>query len=457
MIARRRLLIVAGAAGMSALAKVRIASAQPARLMEVDLRGSIDAAAAGIVPNAADSQSRRLQRLINEASASGVPVFLPPGTYNVSNIDLPNGARLTGVPGASRLVYGGEGHLLRADGADRVEISNIVADGANGWLGDHADALVSLTNVREALIDNCEIAGSRKSGLKLERCGGRVERTTIGGAADVGLYAIECRALSLTGNQVRDCGNGGILVHRWTKGDDGTAITGNRVTRIGARNGGTGQHGNGINLFRADNVIVANNHVSDCAFSAIRANSASNVQIRGNQCLKSGETALYVEFSFEGAVVADNLIDTAANGILIVNFDGGGRLATVTGNLVRNLSLDGPYEHEGAGFGFGIAVEADTIVSGNVIENAPRYGMMLGWGPYLRDVVATGNIVRKSPIGIAVTVVEKSGAAVISDNLFSDTPDGAIVGFRWKEKATGDLVEDVGGQPHLTISGNRRN
>lgn len=456
MIERRQLLIAAGAAGLSELMPARLAQAQSARLIEADLRGSIDAGAAGIVPNLADNQSRRLQRLINEASASGVPVFLPPGIYNVSNIDLPDGARLTGVPGASRLVYGGEGHLLRADGAERIEISNIVADGANRWLGDHADALVNLTNVREALIDNCEIAGSRKTGLKLERCGGRVERSTVGGAADAGLHAIECRALSVTGNKVSDCGNGGILVHRWTKGDDGAVITGNRVERIAARDGGTGQHGNGINLFRADNVIVADNHVSDCAFSAIRANSASNVQIRGNQCLRSGETALYVEFAFDGAVVADNLIDTAANGILIVNFDEGGRLATVTGNLVRNLSLAGPYEHEGAGFGFGIAVEADTVVSGNVIENAPRYGMMLGWGPYLRDVVVTGNIVRKSPVGVSVTVVEKSGAAVISDNLFSDTPDGAVVGFRWKEKATGDLIDGTGGHAHLTITGNRR-
>ncbi|MEH0071825.1 hypothetical protein V6L77_18445 [Pannonibacter sp. Pt2-lr] len=46
-------------------------------------------------------------------------------------------------------------------------------------------------------------------------------------------------------------------------------------------------------------MIIASNHVSDCAFSAIRANSASNVQISGNTCLRSGETAIYSEFSFE--------------------------------------------------------------------------------------------------------------------------------------------------------------
>ncbi|MBR0556386.1 TIGR03808 family TAT-translocated repetitive protein [Ciceribacter sp. L1K23] len=453
MIERRRLLLTGGAA-LAGFAH-RPALSQALAFTEIEMRGSIDAAAAGVVPNAPDNQSRRLQTVLNDAAAAKTPVFLPPGDYTVSNIDLPDGTRLTGVPGASRLIYTGDGHLLRADGADRIEISNIAIDGSNGWLGDHVSGLVHLANVGEALIDNCEIAGSRKTGFHMERCGGRIERSTVSGAADIGLYAVECVRLSVRDNRVHDCGNGGILVHRWTKGDDGSVVTGNRVYRIGARDGGTGEYGNGINLFRADNVIVSDNHVSDCAFSAIRANSASNVQIRGNQCLKSGETALYVEFSFEGAVVADNLIDTAANGILIVNFNEGGRLATVTGNLVRNLSLTGPYEHDGAGFGFGISVEADTVVSGNVIENAPRYGMMLGWGPYLRDVVVSGNVVRQSPIGLYVTVVEESGAAVITGNIFNGTKDGAIVGYRWNEKTTGDLMASGDVPPHLTISGNR--
>ncbi len=37
------------------------------------------------------------------------------------------------------------------------------------------------------------------------------------------------------------------------------------------------------------------------------------------------------------------MMDGAANGISIANFDQGGRLASVTGNVVRNLTLKGPY------------------------------------------------------------------------------------------------------------------
>jgi uncharacterized secreted repeat protein (TIGR03808 family) len=101
-------------------------------------------------------------------------------------------------------------------------------------------------------------------------------------------------------------------------------------------------------------------------------------------------------------------------------------------------------------------VEADVAATGNVIDGAPLYGMQLGWGPYLRDVAATGNVVRGAPIGIAVSVVEGSGSAVITDNLISGANRGAVVGMRWAETASGDLAR-AGAEtfPHLTIERNR--
>ena len=79
--------------------------------------------------------------------------------------------------------------------------------------------------------------------------------------------------------------------------------------------------------------------------------------------------------------------------------------------------------------GIGIAVEADTAVTGNVIENAPTAGIMLGWGHYLRDVAATGNVVRKADIGIAVSVATGAGTALIANNVIADVRRGAIVGM----------------------------
>lgn len=430
------------------------ASAQAPGVADTVLRGPIGKATAEYLPAASDRKSKTFSDLLKEATRNRAPVFLPPGDYAISNIELPDGVHITGVAGKTRILYAGDGYLFAANEVQRVSFSNLVIDGGQRWLADYAPALIHARAVSEVTFDNCEIRGSSKHALQLERSGGHVRNCRIAGAADAGIYAVESTGMAIADNGVEDCGNGGILVHRWTKGRDATMVSGNRVQRIGAKAGGTGENGNGINVFRADNVLITGNHVSDCAFSAIRSNAGSDVQILNNQCLNSGETAIYSEFGFEGALVSGNLIDRAANGISIVNFDNGGRLAVVTGNIVRNLSATGPYEQDG-GFGYGIAAEADTIISNNVVENAPHWGISLGWGPYLRNLVATGNMVRSTPVGCAVSVVEGAGSALIANNLFADVADGGVIGFRWLEKASAELADGAGRFDNLTVNGNR--
>ncbi|WP_428983040.1 TIGR03808 family TAT-translocated repetitive protein [Pseudohoeflea coraliihabitans] len=458
---RRRLLTgVSGLAGLAGLAVmstglVRAASAEPTLLAQADLRGGHDGDLAGLLPDVVDDQSRRLQQAIDDAAREGRILRLPAGDYYFSNLTLPDGARLAGVPGATRLIYTGRGHGLLAEGGERVALDGLVIDGANQRLGEHVRGLVQLRNVGNLTLRDVQIAGSAKYGLALEGCGGTVEQCDLSGAAEAGLYAVESRTLTIRDNHVHDCGNGGILVHRWSKGFDGTLISGNRIARIAATNGGTGPFGNGINLFRAGGVIINGNHVSDCAFSAIRANSADNCQIIGNQALHSGETAIYSEFEFSGAVIANNLIDGGTMGISVANFDRGGRLSVISGNLVRNLSTSGPYVPKNSGFGIGIAVEADASVSGNTIEGAPKWGVMAGWGPYLRDVALTGNMIRHCGAGIAVSVVEGAGATLVQGNIFSHTPQGAVIGTRWNETVTGDLArQGAEAFAHLTVRNN---
>jgi uncharacterized secreted repeat protein (TIGR03808 family) len=431
------------------------ASATELSFSRIDLRGGHDADLAGLLPGVADDQSRRFQMAINEAAAAGRILRLPPGSFVISNIDLPDGARIFGVPGATRLVYGGRGHFMLAEGARRIELSGLTMDGANQRLGDHVTGLVHLRGVADVIVEDVELSGSSGHGLTLEGSGGRISRSEISGAGLAGIYAVESRGLAITDNVVRDCANGGILVHRWSIGEDGTIIARNRVKRISARAGGTGQNGNGINIFRAGNVMVTDNHVSDCAFSAIRANSASNIQIVSNQAIRSGETAIYAEFTFEGAVIASNVIDGGTVGVSVANFNEGGRLAAVTGNIIRNLTEIGPYPAEYAGFGIGIAIEADAAVTGNVIEGAPKWGVLMGWGPFLRAVNFSGNTLRNCTAGVAVSVVEGAGSALISDNMFQDVPQGAVLGCRWNEVVTSDLAKSGAGRfKHLTVERN---
>jgi hypothetical protein len=58
----------------------------------------------------------------------------------------------------------------------------------------------------------------------------------------------------------------------------------------------------------------------------------------------------------------------------------------------------------------------------------------------MRNVVATGNIVRQVGTGIGVSVVEGTGSVVISDDVIDGAKNGAIVSHLWAKPVTGDLA-----------------
>ena len=159
---------------------------------------------------------------------------------------------------------------------------------------------------------------------------GEIIDTLVSDSADVAIHSFDARALLIARNTISGAGNNGIQVWRGKAGDDGTIVTDNRIEAIDNRSGGSGQYGNAINVFRAGNVIVRGNRIRNCAFSAVRGNAASNLQIEGNAISDVREVALYAEFGFEGALIANNTVDGAAIGVSITNFNQGGRLASVT-------------------------------------------------------------------------------------------------------------------------------
>ena len=118
---------------------------------------------------------------------------------------------------------------------------------------------------------------------------------------------------------------------------NGSIVAGNTIEDTEARGGGTGQNGNAVNVFRAAGVIVRGNTIRRAAFTAVRGNAASHIQIVGNQCFTLGEVAIYSEFDFIDATIADNLVDGAALGVAVTNFDVGGRGAVVRNNIIRNI------------------------------------------------------------------------------------------------------------------------
>jgi uncharacterized secreted repeat protein (TIGR03808 family) len=446
---RRRLLaVLAGTAGGTA------AGPAPARDNEPGPRTAIEATSLGLRPNAAEDQSKTFQRAIDIAAAARAVLNLAPGFYRAGALRLPPFATIAGVPGASRVVMSGPS-LLTASGSDHLSISGLVLDGSNVPLPAR-HAVLQFAQGRSLRITDCEVVNAGGNGMTLEAIEGEVTGCTVA-AADVAIFSLDARGLRIVGNTVSGAGNGGILVWRSEAGDDGTLIVDNRIENIANKAGGSGEYGNAINVFRADNVIVRGNRIRQAAFSAVRGNKASNLQIVGNTCSGLGEVALYAEFGFEGAVIANNIVDGAAVGVSITNFNEGGRLAVVQGNLIRNLTRSRPAGTDpNDGAGIGIGVEADTVVAGNVVENAPYVGIAAGWGPYLRDVAITSNVIRGADYGITVSVAQGAGTAVIADNMISEVRRGAIVGMEWRKPVTGDLAKDGAERyAQLSIGGNR--
>jgi uncharacterized secreted repeat protein (TIGR03808 family) len=285
----------------------------------------------------------------------------------------------------------------------------------------------------------------------LRKVSGRITDCEIGDVRKAGLFSEDAAGLEIAHNHVRDCGDNGILVWRSDLGEDATIVSANRIERIAAKSGGSGQNGNAINVFRAGSVIVNGNRIADCAFSAIRSNSGSNCQMIGNSCARLGEVALYAEFSFEGAIIANNTVDKAATGVSVTNFNEGGRLAVVQGNLIRNLF----FRKYGESNGVGIAVEADSVVTGNVIEGSTAYGIMIGWGRYLRDVSVTDNLIRNAMIGIGVSIDPAAGTALITNNMISGAKDGAIRAMSGPTPTGPDLAQaSAAAYRNLAVHGN---
>lgn len=406
------------------------------------LRGAIDVTKMGVSANSGKNQSRLIQKAIDKAAIERRPLFLPAGRYVVANLTLSSNCFIIGIPGATELVYAGGKHFLRAEASEQIILEGLVFDGQNRALADYAPALLHFSTVAHARIEHCQFMRSVKNAITLDRVSGEVKSNWITDIQAAGLHANESNGLLITHNVVRKCGNNGILVWRWKAGDDGTFITHNRIEHISSTHGGTGQNGNGINVFRANSVNISNNDITHCDFSAVRCNSTVNTQIIANNCRHIGEVAIYSEFIFQGSVIASNIIDDSATGISITNFSSGGRLAVCQGNIVRNLRLKSLKPTETPTYGVGIEAEADTTITGNVIENAPYAGITLGWGPHLRDVIASSNVVREAGIGIAVSVAPDAGGAIITDNVIAKAQKGAILGMKWMKIATQDLTKE---------------
>ena len=402
---------------------------------------------------AAYDQSQALQEAVNAAAETGVPLFLAGGSYAVGNIELPSWITIYGVRGATWLIAVGPDPIFRAEQKSRITLRDLRLDGAPNATANPDTGLLTFIGCEDIELDALSLWDGIGNGIVLDRTSGRIENLSIQGFAESGIFAVDNFDLDISRNRIFNCGNGGIRIWaRETGGHDGTIVARNDIYDIRSDGGGNGQNGNGINVFRADAVTVSGNRLRNCAFSAIRLNATNDTVVAGNTCLESGEVAIFSEFAFSGSVISDNIVDGAAQGISITNFDQGGRLATCSGNIVRNIYPNSRVNPDTSPAG--IFAEADAIISGNVVEAVPGIGIGAGWGPYLRDVSVTGNLVRDVHVGIGVSVAEGAGKALVANNRISGARAAGIAGLAWWDTVSDDLVRDAAKFPNVALSGN---
>jgi uncharacterized secreted repeat protein (TIGR03808 family) len=378
------------------------------------------------------TSSKDLRTAVKKALAGGGRLTLPAGEFSASGIVIDGALLIEGVPGRTRIKSADGKPVFLLNGPEPIVLRGVTVEGD----GKGSDvALISADGATNLVIEDCFISNTAGSGIRLEGCAGRFtgnRLTRIGGTA---VFARDSKGLEISGNIIRDIGNNGIQVWTSERTDGEAIVCQNRIERVRADAGGTGQNGNGINVYRAGNVIVSENRITDCQFSAVRNNAGDNCHILNNSISRMGEVAIYCEFGFEGAVVSGNIIDDVALGISITNFNEGGRLATVANNVVRRAKGGGTLPQTS---GVGIGAEGDVAVIGNVVEDSRDTGISLGWGPYSRTLSATGNIVRHAAKGIVFSMSEGADGVLIANNRISGAQQ-AILGSDHGTPVTADL------------------
>jgi uncharacterized secreted repeat protein (TIGR03808 family) len=420
-----------------------LAAATPARAQTV-----LDATTLGLVAGSDADQSDILQHALGRAADSGQVLRLPRGIIYAQGLDLPGNLIVEGVPGSTTISPSSGGTIGSIHEHSSLILRDITFAGRGTAVGPQG--LLSLEYGDSITLERCTFRGAPGTAVTILDAAVTVRDCQFYDIGDAAIHALDSRGLLISGNRIDGCGNAGIRIWRGESGPDGSIITANHIGNIDWLAGGNGQNGNGINVFNADEVIVANNHIADCAFTAIRLNATNNSQVSGNTCLRSGEVAIFSEFEFSGSVIANNIIDGAATGISITNLDSGGQLAVCQGNIVRNITAASAVNPDT--MPVGIFAEAETAISGNSVQGVPGVAIAAGYGTFLRNVLISGNVISESDIGIGVSVVDGAGSVHIGGNAIA-ARQHAVVGLAWSEIVEADLAGNAERYSNVSVGG----
>lgn len=434
---------------------------------------------------AASGGTGSFQDAVNQAQTRQLPLFVTPGTYSVGNIIISAPVLIYATPGTVTFVSSSSTSGLNWDirsNTSGAEVTDVTLRGLGFWGGGlgyaqsvngsqrlifgqfaqmgNFNALITAYKATRLIVEDCQIGGSGSNGLALWNCTAEIRNNDFGANFLNAIYACDGWSTLISDNFVRDNKNAAITVVRTAPGFDGTILRGNRIYNTGAswntssgQVSGSGWLGNAIYVYRAFNLIIADNVCFNSTFSGVRIFNAWHAQITGNQIQQSGETAIFVECPvppassvagdnnpdrYEGGVIANNSIVDAGVGVSITNGWYGGRRVAVSGNQIKNIRrktivTNDPSFSSYQTVASGIVGENDCAVTGNVIEDCPSgAGVALMSGGFSSSTrktfdLATGNAIRNCQIGIGFFKDSAYGSTLIASNVIDGASGGAIV------------------------------
>lgn len=413
---------------------------------------SLNAADYAMTANSGNDETRRFQAAIDDAQAKQLPLFIPAGSYHIGTVTISAALTIYSTAGGATFRGAAQGPCIAIEPTrnsgplTHVCLSDIVMDGADSPAPTNRLGLIVASRVGSLTIERCVLRNSKVGGIQLNLVTGRISNNTVDGAAETAIASLD-GTVTIDGNTISNSGNQGIQIYRSRIGDDGSMVVNNRISNTKANRRGSGAYGNAILIYRAGKVAVTGNRISQSAFSAIRANSASDIQVTGNETTGNQECAIYIEAPdrtdrYEGCIVASNVVRDCGAGINVVNQDNGGRRGVIAGNTIigsRNKRIvDGTYTYET--WGTGISACADVVVADNILEDCESWGIILDPTNYAKAAgafiaQAANNMLKNCAGGIVFCRNDASAYVSISSNtiyaISKDSRFGAVVPGRY--------------------------
>lgn len=422
------------------------------RLLAASLSPFASASAVFAAPDSTDW----LRKELREAARRGGAVRLPAGVTAVRSLDIEDSVTIVGAKGGSTLRLVGQGPLLRGAALGSVTLESVIFDGGGDRFSDAKQGLLDFADVARLSIHGCTIRRSAARGVNLLRCGGRFAENVIENIKDVGYFSLDGLGVDIDGNKVRECGDNGVQVWTTVAGRfEGSRIRNNEISDIHNFSGGDGAYGNGVSIWGSGFVLVENNVIRRCAYTAVRNNAGHDVSVIGNDCKGFGERAMYAEFGAKRAAFRDNKIDDAGSGIALANAERGTDIGWVTGNVITGLHETHPDDEFGPEMSWltGVEAESNVEIAGNVIVGG---WMGVRCGGYRQNIRVESNRLVDNDYGVTFQIGDGVGDAVIARNEIRGSKKAAIAAIAGQDIVPGDVSqpEIAKKYPRLTIRDN---